>query len=361
MSLNNAQANLRLLLVGPISPPAGGMSMQTSELKKRLRARGVKVLFLPTNPKLIPNRLNHIRVIRGVLRFLILVFNLLRVLPKVDTIHLMANSGWSWYLNACPVLWLAHLKRKPVVVNYRGGNAKAFFSKHIKRIKPFMNYASLIVVPSSFLHQVFSDFGFSTTIIPNCVDTNKFKPNIKHEGLFHCLMARNLENIYGIDIGIKAFAQALAQCPNMVLTIAGSGPQEGELKSLVVKLNIQQKVNFVGRLNRAQIKKAFKQTHVLLNPSRVDNMPNALLEAQASGVAIITSDVGGIPYMVEHGKTAIMVPNEDVSLMAEGLIELYHNKNLREALQQNSLEHIQQFNWSQGIQQWQQVYYQVSA
>ncbi len=63
----------------------------------------------------------------------------------------MANSGWSWHLFAAPAIWVARIRGKPVIINYRGGEADSFFNKSFSWIKPSLSKADAIVVPSGFL------------------------------------------------------------------------------------------------------------------------------------------------------------------------------------------------------------------
>ena len=67
----------------------------------------------------------------------------------------MANSGWSWHLFAAPAIWVARIRGKPVIINYRGGEADSFFNKSFSWIKPSLSKADAIVVPSGFLEGVF--------------------------------------------------------------------------------------------------------------------------------------------------------------------------------------------------------------
>jgi glycosyltransferase involved in cell wall biosynthesis len=104
---------------------------------------------------------------------------------------------------------------------------------------------------------------------------------------------------------IRALALVRARVPHAQLIVAGSGPEKTRLKQLAESLNLGGSVRFTGRVEAADMPALYRSAQVSLNPSRVDNMPNSVLEALAAGVAVVSTRVGGVPYMVEHEKTAL--------------------------------------------------------
>ena len=114
----------------------------------------------------------------------------------------------------------------------------------------------------------------------------------------------------------------LERLPRTRMTIAGSGPQRAELERLAAELGVSERVRFTGRLDNSELPALYRTASVALNPSLSDNMPISLLEAMASGVPIVSTNVGGIPHLVEDGKTAVLVSPSSPSGMAEALCHL---------------------------------------
>jgi glycosyltransferase involved in cell wall biosynthesis len=83
----------------------------------------------------------------------------------------------------------------------------------------------------------------------------------------------------------------------------------------------------------------------MVNPSLADNMPNSVLEALASGVPVVSTEVGGVPYLVQHEKTALLVPVSDVDAMAEAVIRVLETPELAARLATAGLAEIQQYTW----------------
>ncbi|MBP1150026.1 glycosyltransferase family 4 protein [Methylocaldum sp. RMAD-M] len=351
---------LRVGLVGPLPPPSGGMANQTRQLMELLVSRGIAVTLVRVNEPYRPAWVGKLKGIRAVPRLMAYIARLRRVARQVDVLHVMANSGWSWHLFAAPALWIAWLNKVPVVLNYRGGEAERFFVRSMRWIRPSLEKASLIAVPSGFLQAVFGRFGFDTTVVPNIVDLKRFRPKPELSPLYtqrpHIVIARNLEPIYGLTTALRAFALLLREKPGARLSIAGSGPQRQELEDLALALGIGQNVTFTGRLSPDEMAELYRQADVMLNPTTVDNMPNSILEGMASGLPIVSTHVGGVPYMVEHEKTALLVPPEDPDAMSEQLVRVTSDMALYKSLAENGLAEVTRYGIDAIVPEWVRIY-----
>jgi glycosyltransferase involved in cell wall biosynthesis len=99
----------------------------------------------------------------------------------------------------------------------------------------------------------------------------------------------------------------------------------------------------------------------MINPSLADNMPISILEALASGVPVISTDVGGIPYLVEHGKTALLVPMQNPQAMAVAIVSLLSDPGRAGKLRQAGLEAARQYAWTNVRERLLSVYQDVVA
>ncbi len=347
-------------IVGPLPPPAGGMATQTEQLVNLLSAEALEVHIVQTNAPYSPQWIKQFRGIRAIFRLLPYLARVWKLVGQVNVIHVMANSGWSWQLFSAPVIWMAWVRKTPLIVNYRGGEAPQYFSRSMPWIRPTMKKAVKIVVPSHYLEKVFSGYGFHAEVIPNIVNLERFKPGLvaagKHDSGFTLIVTRNLEPIYGLPTAIKAVALAAVRIPNIELCIAGTGPEKENLQVLCQQLGVSDKVRFVGRLGPGDIEKFYQSADVMLNPTTVDNMPNSILEALASGVPVISTNVGGVPYIVQHENTALLVPVNDEEEMARQIIRLYNDNKMREKLILSGLQEVAQYGWLNVKPRWLSAY-----
>jgi glycosyltransferase involved in cell wall biosynthesis len=321
------------------------MANQTRQLAQLLAAEGCRVTTVQVNAAYRPAWIGRVRGIRAMFRVIPYVLRLWREVPHVDLVHVMANSGWAWHVFAAPAIWVASLRGVPVVVNYRGGDAESFFARGFARVRPTLARTSAVIEPSGFLQAVFEKYGVAAAIVPNVVNLEAFHPADKPPAAPHLLITRNLEPIYDIETGLRAFAEVAQWHPDVRITVAGSGPDREKLERLAQELGIARSVRFTGALENSDLPALYREASVALNSSLVDNFPISLLEAMASGVPIVTTRVGGIPYLVEEGSTALLVPPRAPSAMATAVLRLLEDRGLASRLRAAGLDAVQRYAW----------------
>lgn len=339
---------LRVGLIGPLPPPSGGMANQTRQLAGLLQADGCAVETIQVNCAVQPAWAANVRGLRAVCRLLPFLARLWSAAGSCDLFHVMANSGWSWHLYAAPAIWIGRLRGCPVVVNYRGGEADTFLQKQAAWVRPSLKRADALIVPSGFLQAVFGKHGVKAEIVPNIVNLERFSaPPAPPSGPLRLLVARNLEPIYDNATALRAFALVRQVHPDARLVVAGSGPLLPRLEQLARELDIAPAVNFTGRVDNEGMAALYRDAHVMLNPSLVDNTPNSVIEALASGVPVVSTSVGGVPYLVEDGKTALLVAPAAPGEMAAAVLRLAADPALAAGLRERGLQHVRQFAWSE--------------
>ena len=353
----------KLLLIGPLPPPYGGMANQTAQLARLLRETGVKIELVQTNSPYRPSWIGHVRGLRAVFRLGNYFSSLWRAIDRADTIHLMANSGLSWHLFAVPAIWIARIRKKPILINYRGGKADEFLRYQALWVLPSLRSASCLVVPSGFLQSVFGNYGLKAAIIPNIVDIDRFPyKHIDHPQVGkdpHIVVTRNLEEIYQPLIALEAFYRIAMNFPSSHLTIAGEGPERAKLERRIEQLGLENQVSLTGGLVPEQMTKLYQSADVLLNTSKVDNTPNSLIEAMAVGVAIVTTRAGGIPFLVEENVEALMAEVGDIEQLSQSIVRLLTTPGLYSQLVISARRKAEMFSWREVKPIWLSRYQQL--
>lgn len=347
---------LRIALVGPLPPPAGGMANQTRQLAELLRGAGAEVELVQTNAAYRPAWAGRLPGLRALFRLLPYLLALWRAAGRNQLLHVMANSGWAWHLFAAPAIWAGYVRGRPVLVNYRGGEAEGFLESQAGLVGFTMKRAALLLVPSGFLQAVFGRFGHRAEILANVVNLQRFRPAGDADGPQlgaaaalegpELLVARNLEALYDNATALRAFARLRQQHPGARLTVAGTGPEAEALRALAEQLGLAEAVRFAGRLDPEQMAAAYRRCRASINPSLADNSPNSVLESLASGVPVVSTDVGGVPYLVRDGETALLVPPRDPEAMAAALLRLLAEPELHARLRSAGLAHVQGYTWA---------------
>jgi glycosyltransferase involved in cell wall biosynthesis len=363
MTSGEAQVWPRVCIVGPLPPPSGGMANQCDQLVRLLRREGARVDVVQTNAPYTPSWVAHLPILRAGARLFPYLWALWRAAGRNDVLHLLANSGWAWHLHAAPAVWIARWREVPVIVNYRGGLADEFLSRAPSHVKATLRRAALCVTPSPYLERVFARHGLRAEIIPNIVDLDRFRP---HEPRAfgdspHIVVARNLEPIYGLTTAIEALALLRETYAGARMTIAGSGPQRHELETLARSLGLADAVCFPGRIEHGNMPDFYASADAALNPSTVDNMPNSVLEAYASHLPLVSTNVGGVPDIVDDGASGLLVPAGDAAAMAQALSRVLDDRALAGLLVSAGAEKVKAFGWSEVKEQWRQAYRRTAA
>lgn len=349
---------LRVCIVGPLPPPSGGMANQCEQLVRLLGRDGVDVQLVRNNAPYWPAWVGRVPVLRAGFRLLPYLLGLWRAAGRVQVIHLFANSGWAWHLFAAPALLAGRLRGTPVIVNYRGGHADSFFAHAPAFVLRSLRRAALRVTPSPFLQRVFGKYGLQAEVVPNIIDLTRFVPvPRRHFGNApQLVVARNLEPIYDIATAIRALAVVRQRFSAATLTVAGSGPDLAALQALAASLGLADAVHFAGRIDNAHMPRLYASADCVLNPSTVDNMPISLLEAFASGLPVVSTDAGGIPDMLVHGVSGLLVPVGDAAAMGREANRVLDDPALADRLVAAGRAEAEKYDWPRVRALWLDAY-----
>lgn len=356
-------APLRVCLVGPSLDILGGQAIILNRLRQRLgTVRDLEVSFLPVNPRLPRGlaQLQRVKYVRTVVTSVAYVWSLLRTLRHVDVVHAFSASYWSFLLAPVPAMLVGRLFGRTVVLNYRSGEADDHLANWRTAV-PLMRLAHAIVVPSGYLVDVFARHGLRAHAIVNFVETDHlaFRPRAELAPRF--LSNRNLEPLYNVACTVRAFARIQREVPDAELVIAGDGSQRGELERLVAALGLRG-VTFLGRVSPQQMPALYDAADAYLNSPDIDNMPNSVIEAFAAGLPVVTSDAGGIPYIVRHEQNGLMVPRGDDAAMAREALRLLRDPGLAARISaQARQECMDRYTWPMVRDAWLQLYRRAAA
>ncbi len=148
------------------------------------------------------------------------------------------------------------------------------------------------------------------------------------DGAWHLVQACRLIEKKGIDVTLRTFAKFLARFPKARLTIAGDGRLLGELQSLAAALGIQNAVVFAGFQAQKDLAALYRAAHIFIHPSQTtpkldqEGVPNAMLEAMATGLPVVATLHGGIPEAVTDGHDGLLTAERDVEALVGSLFRL---------------------------------------
>ena len=340
---SGAVAEPAVAIVGPVPPPLGGMALQAEVLHDKLASEGIRVVLVSTNPGL-PRLLNRIPGLRAVLKTIIYLCRLVRSVPRVSVVHVLAASYFYFFARVVPAVLISRAIGRRVIVNYRGGLLVAFFSSCGWLIRPILRLANLITVPSAYLARCFHEQGFTSVIIGNPINLDQFKFRARDHLEAKLLVTRNLEPMYNVEMALRAFQTVKQSHEEARLDVVGTGSEEPRLKQWVQQNGLRD-VFFHGAVPHDAIPEYLDRADILLNPTNVDNFPMNLLEAFAAGLPVVSTNVGGIPDLVGGQSAALLVePNNDRE-MSEKILFILANPNGAQSLIACARRLAEGFSW----------------
>lgn len=318
----------RILIIGNYQPNVGGISGQIEVLYQCLQKEGIDCAIFSIKGSL--------------LKRLLLFFKILRMARPYDVLHIHGCSEWGFLPIVYGVI-VGKIWHKRIVVTYHGGGADEYFAKRPKFVRRWLKWADAVIVLNGYLEKVFKHYNIPCVVIPNIVELNEVPQRVVHEGI-RFISVRHLRPLYNIPCILQAYRQVREQYENCSLTILGQGPEREELEQLVKKQHISD-VTFVGQVPNTEMMRYLSESDIMLSAPHIDNMPVSVLEAMNAGVLVISSRVGGVPYIIEEDKTGLFFTDDKVEELAEKMIWTIEHPKERENMAQKAQKEVQKYTW----------------
>jgi len=338
--------SITVSILAPFPPPYGGMAIQAQRLCEKLSRDGTNIIKISSTkplPRFITfiERIKYVRTFCHLLQF---IFQL-RKLKGVDVVHLLGASHEYFFLVVVPSVLFSAILKKRVILNYRGGEADRFLAKWGSVAIPILRMADKLVVPSKFLVEIFKKYNIGEVeVLPNIIHIDRFLFRPRQKIKPSMIMTRHLEPLYNIPCALRAFQIVQTRYSSAQLKIVGNGSQEKELKKMVSELRLEN-VTFCGAVPNIELLELYNESDILLNSSNADNFPGSILEAFACGLVVVSTDVGGIPYMVTDGETGLLSKVNDYAGLASNIIKVLENPDLAHRLSLNGREAALKHSW----------------
>ena len=326
---------MRILLICNYKPGVGGISGQVEILQRKLREEGHTVDVFSTKA--------------SVWKRLVMLPKLRRTAKAYDVLHIHCCSGWG-FLPAVLGVRAGNKLGKRVVLTYHGGGGETFFDKHPRLVQKYLTRTDANIVLSGFLAKVFEKHHLPYTIIPNIIelDASHFR---RRETLWPCYICiRAHEELYNIPCILRAFQKVQKEIPDASLTLVGAGSLHESLVQQAKSMGLKNVV-FTGRVDNSQIFEFLDQADVMISAPKIDNMPVSLLEAMSAGVLVISSRVGGVPYMIEHQKSGLLfdakeLENERVRELEKTMLWAEEHQEECVKMIEAAKEEVKKYSWS---------------
>ena len=344
-----SQSALKLGFIGPmIGQKHGHVTMQGLILSRLFRDAGYRVVSASA-------QLNRYLRLADIARMQI------SERKEVDVHVIEVYSGRS-FIVADVASWLGRHLGQRVIMWLHGGAMPQFVNRYPNWTRRVLSRADAIVAPSPYLSRTIRPFGFRARVIPNVIDLSAYQYRYRDAVEARLFWMRSFDEIYNPALAIRVLQRLRRERTDVSLVMAGQDKGiERHIRRLAVELGVSDAVRFVGFLDPAAKAREGNAADIFLNTSRVDNMPVAVVEACAMGLPVVATAVGGITDLLGHGRTGLLVADDDEEAMASGVHQLLDNKGLAGSLSANGRALAERSSWDVVRPQWEQLLAEVVA
>ena len=355
------------ILAGFVPTQVGGTEIATCYLAQYLAKLGHQVHIItgdipPTVSETEGIQIHKVRIIRGkCLEFLSFLIACLTALRKIkpDIVH--AQN----IVRALPACVIKAILGKPYVVYGRGSDIYflSSFNRLIYRIA--VSRASMVIAQTEDMKRSLCKlYSKDIVVIPNGVEVSKFA-ECPREGSRRqlrigetervLLFAGRLEPIKGVKYLIEAMS-LICQEDKVRLLIVGEGGERQMLETLAARLKLTECISFQGQVFHNIIPQYMAAADIFILPSLSEGFPVTSLEAMASGLPIIATKVRGMPEIIAEGENGFLVPPRNPEKLAEKILLLLNNSELREKIARNNREKARKYSWENVAKKLEEVY-----
>ncbi|NNE32696.1 MAG: glycosyltransferase family 4 protein [Winogradskyella sp.] len=270
---------------------------------------------------------------------------------KADYVLIDTYSTSNYYY-AIIISQLSRLLRLKYIPILHGGNLESRLKRNPNLSRLVFKYAHVLVAPSNYLKQTFESYGYNNIIhIPNFIELDYY-PFINREIKdIRLLWVRSFSTIYNPELAIKVLEKLKEKRFKASLTMVGPEVDGSfsEVKKLAKKKGLN--VEFTGQLSKQEWIALSKNHNIFINTTNIDNTPVSVIEAMALGLPIVSTNVGGLPFLINREEGILIEPN-NVTAMVQAVLKLNNNQKFKDIIVSNARRKAETFDWHIIKQKW---------
>lgn len=290
-----------------------------------------------------------------ILRLLDMVFSLIKHRNNVDYMLIDTYSTANfWY--AVVLGKLSKIMRLKYLPLLHGGKLPERLSKSPRICENLFKNAYLNIAPSAFLETHFKQNGFGNIqVIPNSIRLTDYAFKKRFQVRPRLLWVRAFAEIYNPLLALQIFNKLIKEYPDASLCMVGPDKDGSLEKCRKFAKNHQLTVDFTGKLTKNEWINRAADFDIFINTTHFDNTPVSVIEAMALGLPVISTNVGGIPYLLENGVNALLVDDNDTEGFVNGVKDLLKTPEQALKMAENGRKTAAGFDWNSIKLQWEKV------
>jgi glycosyltransferase involved in cell wall biosynthesis len=267
-------------------------------------------------------------------------------------VEVFSGPAFCWAEAVC---WALRRTRKPYVLALHGGNLPAFSGRWPGRVGRLLGSARTVTAPSRYLRGGLRRFREDIQVIPNPLDIAAYGFRPREQLRPRIIWLRAFSSIYNPSLAIRVLARLAVEFPEVRLTMIGPDKRDGSLdqtRRVAAGLGVLDRVDWTGGVPKADVPSRLGAGDLFLNTSNVDNTPVSVLEAMACGMCVVSTDVGGVPFLLQHEVDSLLVPPNDSRAMAGAVRRILTEPDLAGRISRNARLRVESFDWAVILPRW---------
>jgi glycosyltransferase involved in cell wall biosynthesis len=271
------------------------------------------------------------------------------------SVDLFSGNAFLWAEVVC---FMLDRLRVPYVINLHGGNLPKFAARWPRRVQKMLSHPAFVTTPSRYLLERMSQFRTDIVLLPNAVDISLYRFRLRLRPTPRLVWMRAFHHIYNPILAPRVISCLFEEFPNIQLDMIGPDKGDGSLDQTqreVERLSMQEHVRFVGSIAKSDVPTWLERGDIFINTTNVDNTPVSVIEAMACGLCVVSTNVGGLPYLLTHNQNAVLVRPNDAESMAAGIRQILKEPAFSARLSNNARGTAEHFDWSIIQKEWDRI------
>ena len=281
-----------------------------------------------------------------ILRLFSMLWSIIKYSNRIDYVLIDTYSTKNFYYAFATSQMCRLLKLKYIPVLH-GGNLPYRLDKSPRLSKYIFSNSYKNVTVSKYLKHEFKIRGFKATFIPNVLEIEKY--NFLKRGFSYpkLLYVRAFANIYNPEMAIKVLGEIIKVYPKAVLCMVGPEKDNSYevCKALVKSLKLENHVEFTGLLSKQEWHKKAEDYNIFINTTNIDNAPVSVMEAMALGLPIVSTNVGGMPFLIDNNQDGILVEPDKKEIFVNSIRQIINHPEFAKSLTIKARKKVEQFDW----------------
>jgi glycosyltransferase involved in cell wall biosynthesis len=280
---------------------------------------------------------------------------------SVATVDVFSGRAFVWAEIVC---WVLGRLGKPYILTLRGGNLPAFARREPDRVSRLLGGAAAVTAPSPYLRELMRPYRQDLVVLPNPLDVAAYTFTPRWRPRPRLIWLRSFHRVYNPCLAVRAAARLAAGFPDVSLLMIGPDKGDGSLQQArrtAAELGIAERVVFIPGVPKSDVASWLARGDIFLNTSRVDNTPVSVMEAMATGLCIVSTSVGGIPYLLDDGGDALLVPSDDAPALDGAVRRILTDHPLAGQLSCNARRKAETWDWPAVLPAWQELLQRVAS